>query len=978
MKQLVFFCLILLSVGFISAQQPVLLRNAQYLGFEGTHLALPNGATMIFWNDTSSGSSDVLAQKISSAGAVLWSAPRAVALSALEERVLSAILTSDHNILVHFRSYSPMGDLMSQRVQKFSQAGQPLWGEQGILIPGQTSYSREACLVPNAIGGAYVIYKAQYPSTEVFGMNLDNFGTNLWPQLPLCDYSGLSDIEAVEDGFGGLIINCKVYVSGGQTQNRVLRFDAAGDVLGSNPLLNPTAVVPPGFSILPDSQGNYLLYLFQADGLSVQKMDVNGNLLLPGLVTIACTSPIYTGEYVLKAASGGGFVFLYLLYSYANGSGLVLHNLDSNLQNIWAQPVQIEVPNQVYRCHLDVSNGIWLSWLQQVPSNFNDNTVYCARVEAGGNLAFAPVAVSNDQNFKQFPILKSAPNQALVIWNDRFEEQIGIRAQILSNSGSLQLEPGGRDVYGVLNGSTELKKMHKSGNNYLHIYEDSRFNESSRLYLQLSQAGGEPVLETDGKPLNPGSDFPETYLDSKQTANNTTMLLYMVFGSDQRGLWLQEIDSAGSILWPGYGIAVASGASADFSGSQLGQIGNDIVVVWPQWLSGSNSQSLWGQRFSAGIAQWQAGGKLLTGGENAFKVAKAMQGDYLIYYEEHYNLNTVTIKALKLDGDGNPAAGWPQGGVSMNSAATYFARYLHSGVVHGDLVVFSSSTDQSYELSTYVQKFSSSAQPLWGEDGLLLAESSDWFQLNINDAVYDNEITWLEQDTESYRVSLKRINQAGEFLWGETGCVLNASGPDWQDAKLARFANGSLAVFHTSYLDGQLMSLKRQDVSALGSLISPEAIALVSNRQYLANLNLNVNQNSGLISWNSYVSYELKRGDAISLSSLWTCRFDADPTALEDPLIPQPLHSISSYPNPFRENATISFGLKAASPVKVDIYNLKGQHVRSLLDEAKTSGDYQLQWDAKDEQGNRVSAGIYLYKIQAGKFSSSKKMILLK
>ncbi len=87
---------------------------------------------------------------------------------------------------------------------------------------------------------------------------------------------------------------------------------------------------------------------------------------------------------------------------------------------------------------------------------------------------------------------------------------------------------------------------------------------------------------------------------------------------------------------------------------------------------------------------------------------------------------------------------------------------------------------------------------------------------------------------------------------------------------------------------------------------------------------------------------------------------------------------LTNYPNPFREQTTIHYQLKESQPVRIEIYNLKGQLVRVLVDESKAAGWHGSSWDAKDEAGDKVSSGIYYYKMKAGKYSSSGKMILLK
>jgi flagellar hook assembly protein FlgD len=60
------------------------------------------------------------------------------------------------------------------------------------------------------------------------------------------------------------------------------------------------------------------------------------------------------------------------------------------------------------------------------------------------------------------------------------------------------------------------------------------------------------------------------------------------------------------------------------------------------------------------------------------------------------------------------------------------------------------------------------------------------------------------------------------------------------------------------------------------------------------------------------------------------------------------------------------------------VYNILGQVVRTLMNENQTAGEHKVIWDSKDEQGNPVASGVYLYKLVAGNFSESKKMLLLK
>ncbi len=86
-----------------------------------------------------------------------------------------------------------------------------------------------------------------------------------------------------------------------------------------------------------------------------------------------------------------------------------------------------------------------------------------------------------------------------------------------------------------------------------------------------------------------------------------------------------------------------------------------------------------------------------------------------------------------------------------------------------------------------------------------------------------------------------------------------------------------------------------------------------------------------------------------------------------------------NYPNPFNPTMTIKYALPTAMDVELTVYNVVGQAVRTLVAEHQSTGHHGVEWDATDDSGHRVSAGIYFYRLQAGgKFLAVEKMLLLK
>lgn len=114
---------------------------------------------------------------------------------------------------------------------------------------------------------------------------------------------------------------------------------------------------------------------------------------------------------------------------------------------------------------------------------------------------------------------------------------------------------------------------------------------------------------------------------------------------------------------------------------------------------------------------------------------------------------------------------------------------------------------------------------------------------------------------------------------------------------------------------------------------------------------------------------------------VWAGNTDVSDFDGEDANIPKSIELFQNYPNPFNPTTSIQFAVKGGPsplPTTLKIYNLRGQLVRTLLDEEKPGGDYTLLWDGTDTGGKAVSSGIYFYKLTAGSSSEVKRMMLLK
>jgi len=85
-----------------------------------------------------------------------------------------------------------------------------------------------------------------------------------------------------------------------------------------------------------------------------------------------------------------------------------------------------------------------------------------------------------------------------------------------------------------------------------------------------------------------------------------------------------------------------------------------------------------------------------------------------------------------------------------------------------------------------------------------------------------------------------------------------------------------------------------------------------------------------------------------------------------------------NYPNPFNPETTIVFSLESQQRVKINVYNIAGQLVKTLVDDMFDAGEHRIVWDSLSNNNRALPSGIYLYRMTTNKYNETRKMILLK
>jgi hypothetical protein len=93
--------------------------------------------------------------------------------------------------------------------------------------------------------------------------------------------------------------------------------------------------------------------------------------------------------------------------------------------------------------------------------------------------------------------------------------------------------------------------------------------------------------------------------------------------------------------------------------------------------------------------------------------------------------------------------------------------------------------------------------------------------------------------------------------------------------------------------------------------------------------------------------------------------------------VPQSVSLEQNYPNPFNSDTIIRFALPSSQPVTLEVYNLAGQRVTTLLRGLRSAGTYSVHWDGRDDGAQLLASGVYLYRLTTGSQVMTRKLLLL-
>ncbi|MBK8127771.1 MAG: T9SS type A sorting domain-containing protein [bacterium] len=805
-------------------------------------------------------------------------------------------------------------------------------------------------VVPDGQGGLLVAWiRAYYGDSIVYANRLLPDGQLLWSDAGwrsmIVRPGEHAPVRITADGTGGMFVLDDLYQGFSGSDVRAFRFDALGE-----PLWDANGVVAcvdgnawSGNSCVTSVSGGMpdgVLILLGGDQKRVQKIGLDGSRLWGDCGVTVCNQPPATLNYLNVATDDAGGAIV--------TGGIEVYQ------------------NDVYQYHE----------LRMTRLGSNGAAVWG---EACVQVAHAVV----DQYSGKAPYLQTGNNKARLLWHEA-GDLLTFRAQTVDmwNGQLEQAEPltvKASALRTVIGWNSEIQSVRLQDNRIAHVWGEQWVGEPTARF-QIVDLTGQPLLATGGVPLAMTARDEPMPIRSFTTCEDGSggFFAFFVRETDAGALVrCVHCTGAGELLTDAQGELVLYGSS----------LGSGLIVSLPDGDGGA----------FVGAALRDASELVVTQLMRVNASGEALWEDPAVVYPL---LDAIGPLALVPGSDGacvlvlGEAISYPQnritcqsvsrdGVLAWNTAVTDSALYVgERSAVCSDAAggVYACWT-QSPEGSR-VQRIGAEGELLWGENALPIA-GGVWYDGGMAcaaDALGNLTVAAVQEYWTNSDLVAQRFSPEGWLMWADGGMVIcDAEGYQlkpqiavvsdnelyiaWQNQAYESYwgAEAEVAVTHLN---------ASGDITA-DSWWQPGGTSLVASAYPNIGAKLTADAQGGaVVTWlDQRTGFEYDHWSLYSQRLLDPLFTDAKPA----PTLPTEFALLQNYPNPFNPETVIEFALPHAARTSLKVYDVLGREVATLIDAPMNAGVQRVKFNA-----GALASGVYFYRIEAGKFQSARKMVVMK
>ncbi len=609
----------------------------------------------------------------------------------------------------------------------------------------------------------------------------------------------------------------------------------------------------------------------------------------------------------------------------------------------------------------DGAGGAFIVWQDEA----DGYRIVAQRIDDHGRLLWPETGVIVcDATMEQYDprICSDGAGGAIIVWGDNrnrvYQDEWDIYGQRLDPDGVAQWGEDGVPICTSF-GSQWLADLAADGSGGAIVaWEDWSSGVYSDVYLQRLDGGGAKLWGDDGVLVSDvagSQELPSIAADGTGGA----IVAYQEYSAGWN-IYAQRIGPMGQPLWQEGGVPICTSAEGQYWPKIVSDGSGGAVIVWIDYRRGDLRSDLYGQRVdAAGTVQWAVNGvAVCTAAENQEDAALVPDGTggAIVAWGDYRNNATSAedIYAQRLDGTG--IRQWTAGGVPICTAAGYqwYPQIVPDGV-GGAVVVWGDwRTGVAGNYDIYAQRVGAAGAVSWDPNGIPVcnAEGEQGDAALLPDGGGGVIVAWEDARWLDYDIYALRI--AGDGAPVATLLVQHS----------ARYESGAVRLewILSEPVGGRSFAVTR---APAGCADHEELEGDVSVRED----RICSYDDDECVPGTDYV-YRIFLVDGSERSML----FESEPVGAP----PAALVLSQNHPNPFNPSTTIPYYLPEQCRVRLSLYDVLGRQVRVLVDGEEPAGARAVRWDGLDSRGNAVPAGLYLYRLEAGKVRLSRKMVVVR
>ena len=1005
MKKLVFTVLIntiLISSDFDSGDGAP-IRQGVHIEWYRTVAPGNDGEAIFVWSDTRYGMRNIFAHKVNGNGDLLWGEDGAVVtdLPGRQEDPV-AITDGDGGVFVAWVDYrfDEQGDIFFQHLDNNGSIGLDAGGVALAQVAGK-QISINMCT--DSLGGVFVTWQDKRGGVhdDIYGTHISADYTVIAPGsgVPIVDATGDQNSKTIEyAGNNEAFIAWADFREGSNADVYAQRLDISMNYLfQANGLpvasteqqeLKPRATfVNATTSFIAWKEGD------ENSKVLYQFVDENG-LVFDNAKPISSNTSLQTAPRVKRSTAGEVFVNWKDLRNDPINGDQYFQKVDVNGDTQWGDGVRMDFVDDIdfsARFSAGVQGDLNIVWER---GTFPNVDIYFQNIGAAGEYSLDDaVAISAEPNYQFAPILVgNALDGLFCIFGDKGTGSIDLKVQKVGTSFNPVWEGSGITAMEGLDGDIKYTDAYRiSDEDIYFIWEDNR--SSKKMYgsritnLELSAINGRQLSFSD-------NSSSETDFSTPKTIRTATGIYVATFDglTGEKYIRINRLDEQLQNVWDENGISFSTNGMANVF---LAESASGIVCFWSEITAMGTYDIFFQSIGSDGNVVLADGGVALVesfADDYVMAVVPTPDDKYMIFWMEEA-WPAASLKFTKIDQEGNAEIGWNPNGNSLSNS-NYDSRNLQAKAVGSGNGVLATWVQEGNFSDIYAQLVDWSGEVQYATGGIPVVEED-------NDQV-ELDFTFNELGTHAFLIWQDFRNGSDFEIYGD---VLNLS-----NGSLESSGNIQFSVDTTNQYNPKAVSVQSNEFFVvwedergyynvdpllingvdlygsgyiIGSGMTTEPNGIPICIAYHKQQNINITKHQGeeyFLDWIDYRSsgkedlanyYGRTLMKADLLSSTTAC----SGCALH---LPQEFQLLSAYPNPFNGSLTFSFELPEKQAVNFAVYDLKGSKVYDRLYIPGVGGTYNVYWNAVNNLGQPVSAGIYIYEFYSNTTSKTGKVTYLK